>query len=512
MSEQTVTQPVGSAPQVPTRGAADLAVGDVATPLCEWYVVAGAHCALSTNNGNILAAARKSFRQVTPPRPIPDLTMRLWVDAEATGHAPWPQAYFRGLAHLVYAGFGSTNSLLLDLRRRHVIGRFSPAMAGDEQYWLRAIFPSAIGLMSEALGVTALHCACVERDGSGLLLAGGSGSGKSTLALALARNGLALLSDDWTYFSRSQQRLNAWGIVSPVKLLPDAIDYFPELGSLSPQPSLNGELAYEIDPQGIFGVQRSLHCQPRRLVFLERQETPGHAFLRVTPQEAAARLEFDLEDLSPELAHVRQKQSEIIQDLTAGESWILRHGENPHDLAQVLTRFCTESGPATSPTPRPDDGDGHHLVTGRGLKNGSQTVRTAPDIIRRFTPAPRGANLRGGNCAIRLETNSPAILQQVQQSLEADGSVEPGAGQFLWRLVSEADGYEPSTSPRPSSFSADGLHLETLDQRCFFVLDAAAGIAIGFLPESLAANAAIFRKLFLDRLVSATAAYAGGLT
>jgi len=86
------------------------------TPLGESYLVAGAHFAIATNSQEILTSARNSFRQTVGSETSPDLTMRLWVDPAAQTFPPWPRPYFRGLSHLVYAGFDSENSMLLDLR------------------------------------------------------------------------------------------------------------------------------------------------------------------------------------------------------------------------------------------------------------------------------------------------------------------------------------------------------------------------------------------------------------
>jgi hypothetical protein len=237
----------------------------------------------------------------------------------------------------------SQNSLLVDSQGRRIIGRFSPAMACDRGYWQRVIFPTAFGLISESLGITTLHCACVERGGSGLLLAGESGAGKSTLSLAMGRSGFAFLSDDWTYFSHVDQRTLAWGLITPVKLLPDTAQYFRELRNLEPGISLNGELAYEVDPEQVFGIQRALCCEPRWLIFLERQGKPGHEFVRMPPLEAAARLEFDLEDLPPEMFRVREAQRETIRALVERECWLLRHGEDPQAIARTLAQFCADS-------------------------------------------------------------------------------------------------------------------------------------------------------------------------
>jgi hypothetical protein len=301
------------------------------------------NCALSTNSENILAAARATFRQVLEPSADPALTLRFWVDPAAQTRPPWPQPYFRGLGHLVYAGFDAENSLLLDLRGRHVIGRFSAAMAADEGYWRRVVFPTAVGLASERLGITTLHCACVEIRGNGLLLAGGSGSGKSTLSVAVARCGFAFLSDDWTYFLPRDGRLYAWGLNTPVKLLPEAVHYFPELQGLAPGISPNGELAYEVDPQRLFRTRPSLCCEPRWVIFLERQRAPRFDLTELPSHEAAARLESDLEDLPAELSQITETHLATIAKLVERPCWLLRYAGEPQAMARALAQFCADS-------------------------------------------------------------------------------------------------------------------------------------------------------------------------
>src|SRR5215471_5759181 len=101
------------------------------TPLSEHYLAAGATLAIVTNSECILAAARKTFQPAAGPNVPAQVIMRLWVDSAARASPPWPPPHFRGLDHLVYAAFDFENALLVDLGKRRVIGRFSPAMAAD---------------------------------------------------------------------------------------------------------------------------------------------------------------------------------------------------------------------------------------------------------------------------------------------------------------------------------------------------------------------------------------------
>lgn len=458
------------------------------TPLCEWYRVMGLACALTTNSPDVLAAARATFRQTIGPQPAPDLALRFTVDGDARSRPPWPQACFRGLDHLVYGGFDTESAMLLDLRRQRALGRFSPALAADAAYWQGVILPNAIGLMSEALGLTALHCASVERDGAGLLVAGGSGAGKSTLALALARRGFGFLSDDWTYFSRPNGRLRAWHLAGLVKLLPDAGQFFPELAALEPHVSLNGEMAYEADPETVFGVRRSLECEPRWLVFVERRRLPGHRLTRIAPAEAAARLEHELEELPAELASVSARQSAIVLDVAGRECWALEHGESPDVAAAVLAGLCASSRPAEA-------------VTTVDRSSFPHFHRTGPDVLRRFTPTPLHLDLETPNGVLRVETNNSEILRQISGVLRLPRAT--GERRFLWRLVSSGDA-DACSPPRTSAISGDGLHLENIGQRSFFAVDALARLAVGFLAEALVSDGERFQQLVLAPLLSVT--------
>jgi hypothetical protein len=158
-------------------------------------------------------------------------------------------------------------------------------------------------------------------------------------------NGFAYLSDDWTYFSRSGTQVRAWGLPTPVKLLPDGSKYFPRLADYEPAISQNGELAFEVDPVETFGVRRSLSCEPRWLVFLERTQEAGAVFNPIASSEAASRLAADLEILPSSISGQREYQLATIKALVNRECWVLRHGMTPSSVARELGNFCEHQWP-----------------------------------------------------------------------------------------------------------------------------------------------------------------------
>ncbi|MFB3920986.1 MAG: hypothetical protein ACE145_04650 [Terriglobia bacterium] len=305
-------------------------------PLRERFLVAGAACEIATNSGPLLEIFRRALASLDDGA-LPELRISFYVDPAGESNPGLSMPCLRGLGHLVFAGFDSENALLVDLRARQVVGRFSRRAAADREYWMRMVFPLVLGVAGGSVGVTALHCGCVARDGDGLILAGDSGAGKSTLSLALAQRGFAFLSDEWTYFSRRNGQSQAWGLPNPLKLLPDAAAFFPELGALEPAPAMNGELAFEVDPAGVFGVRRACSCQPRWLIWLEREGGQGFKLAEIAPAETAPRFE---DGLLAEEPTVMNAQRETIRSLLGLPGALLRYGGNPQAIALALEHFC----------------------------------------------------------------------------------------------------------------------------------------------------------------------------
>jgi hypothetical protein len=313
---------------------------EVALLLEARFMVAGSTWMISSNSEEVLKAAQETLQPARDDARATDLWVSVYVDFEVPDRPRWSQPRFRALDHLYYAMYGPCDSMLVDQQRRRVVGLFSSGTARDVSYWKRVILPVLLGIASASIGVTPLHCACLVKNGHGLLIGGESEAGKSTLALSLSLNGFAYLSDDWTYFSQSGNQVCAWGLPTPVKLLPDAFKYFPRLAALEPAISQNGELAFEVDPVETFGVSRSLSCEPRWLVFVERTQEPCAVFRQIGSSEAASRFAAELEILPSCISTQRERQMDTINALVQRDCWVLQHGMVPSLIAQKLAEFC----------------------------------------------------------------------------------------------------------------------------------------------------------------------------
>ena len=306
------------------------------------FSIAGSQCLLSTNSYNIL---RQAIPWQAPGKrdDSPSFQMDIIEDSSLesiTGKLP----HFRGVRHLVFAMLEPRSFLSYDLLRRRVLGVLSPAAVHDRTFWNAQLLPITIGVIGTTLGVAPLHCACLDRNGRGLLLAGPSGAGKSTLSAALAQRGFALVSDDWTYLSQRQSMITAHGLAAPIKLLPNSIQYFSELAKCVPKKTMNGEIAYEVDPARIFRSAVKASSRPKWILFLERSALPGCRFVPCRSEHVTEFFEDNAERLPEELPAAKSARSTLIASLSTCQSWLLRTGDAPHQTAEAIDRFLAEVG------------------------------------------------------------------------------------------------------------------------------------------------------------------------
>jgi hypothetical protein len=305
------------------------------------FDVMGTVWQVSSNSEELLETIQETFPLLSNMSARADLSLFFQVNRQAQGSVTQHRPHFRALDHLYYASFGPHDSMVIDQQHRRVVGQLSIELARDKYFWKHTILPVLVGIVSASIGITPVHCACVAKnDGTGLLLGGASGSGKSTLAVTLASTGFNYLADDCTYLSRAGTEICAWGLPIPAKLLPESVAYFPQLRDATPRESLNGEIAFQVNPADLFGSEPVLSCEPQWLIFIERCAGTRPSFQTIGSQDAANRLVQDLELLPERIADQRGYQLETIKQLVDRECWVLRHGVSPQELAEVLAPFC----------------------------------------------------------------------------------------------------------------------------------------------------------------------------
>jgi hypothetical protein len=297
---------------------------------------AGAACDLRTNSSE-LARALQGLSISTGDPVSSGFRMRVLVNESSDEAAGEP--HFRGLHHVVTASFGSSNLFVFDILRRTLSASVSAAIARDDRFWREKLIPISLGVLGSAMGLVPVHCACLELDGDGLLIAGVSGAGKSTLSVALSEGGFNYVSDDWTYISRRHDGIVAHGTSAPVKLLPDAVEHFRTLLGYRSRKSMNGELAYEVDIAEAFGARVERACEPRWLIFLERTQEGGADFTPMQSAEARSYLNSSVERLPPQLREAVTMREQTIEQVARLPSWRFRYGGTPQFAATELRRF-----------------------------------------------------------------------------------------------------------------------------------------------------------------------------
>lgn len=310
------------------------------------FCVAGARCFLSTNSHDILRSAAR-WRLAADQNAVQSFGMEIIVEP-SMDKTPEHAAHFRGTRHLVFAKLPPRSFITFDLLRRRIYAVLSDAAARDSSFWSTRLIPITIGVLGTTLGVLPVHSACLDRNGNGALIAGISGAGKSTLATAMAQLGFSLLSDDWTYISKRRSTLVAHGLYSPLKLLPDAAAFFPALRQFTPRISLNGELAYEIEPAESIGLTVTGVSRPQSVFFLERTAAPGCYLLRCRPEYVREFFERNAERLPDELPDAKAFRSSVITTLSALPAWIVRTGASPQATAEYVNDFLLEASRATA--------------------------------------------------------------------------------------------------------------------------------------------------------------------
>ena len=107
------------------------------------------------------------------------------------------------------------------------------------------------------------------------------------------------------------------------------------------------------------------------------------------------------------------------------------------------------------------------------------------DPLRRSVPTPHSITLQLMGRAVRLESNSPKIIDLALRFFAWYPRISQDDPDLTWRIVSESGGFgRPGMST--SGFSDDELSFVNLGERGFLAVDAGARSGIAFLAEGFA--------------------------
>jgi len=299
-------------------------------PLRSVFYPLGIGVELLTNDPDVLTAAEQSWGQWHPRNTVP--TVRLCVSVESGGgHECPPTPISRAQRHLLSAVADASNQMVCDLNSGFAFLSLSKAATRHPLY-LRYYFldGAALALIS-AHHATALHAACVSRNGRGFLLSGKSGAGKSTLAYACARAGWIYTSDDASYLFHDAHPPRVAGNPYKFRMRPPAKALFPELEGLEITPRAEGKPSIEVPASVLPGLLTANEAGIDALVFLHRGTTGSAKLISVASEAGLQRLH---EDLYP-VPEIRSRQIAALQQLNGIQVFELHYNGLDEAIEQL---------------------------------------------------------------------------------------------------------------------------------------------------------------------------------
>ncbi len=304
------------------------------------YPILGRRLGLIGNDTRIAAMADRAFGHwldlsadlIDPASPV-EMTIRLDPDDGVT--RPRDPAFRHAWVGGHFVSISDDLRADSDLAAGRCVARALPAALVDQPRFIHHVLEAhALQLVTQT-GRTPLHAAAVSDGGRAMLLAGQGGSGKSTLCYALVRAGWRLIADDVSFLEEGAT-LRAWGNATDIRLLPDAVNLFPELAALQPRHLPNGKVKLEAP------APRRAHVGlPRALVVMGPKRQRVATLASMT---AEAAIDFLFAAVGPGFDQYPGARATALAIARACAVARLSPAEDPNSSAMVLTRWFETEG------------------------------------------------------------------------------------------------------------------------------------------------------------------------
>jgi hypothetical protein len=301
-------------------------------PLRDRFYPLGFPVEIETNSEDVLTAAAASWQGFVKLFDTPPVRMKIGVREGRSSECP-PTPVCRVQQHLVSNIADGENFAISDLSQAFTTMWLTTAAVAHRNY-MRYFFLEgpAQGHISTS-HTTAIHAACVELEGTGILLCGDSGAGKSSLAYACALAGWTYITDDGSYLVNNRTDRLVVGNCNLVRFRPSAIDLFSELkGQEVIQRAQVGKPSIELSTSPLRNIASSPTSHINHVVFLNRRNVRRQELVRF-PTEVA---KYSMLQALYGLPSVKKIQSGMIDHLLNSGALELRYS----DLGWAVDRLA----------------------------------------------------------------------------------------------------------------------------------------------------------------------------
>jgi HPr Serine kinase C-terminal domain len=298
-------------------------------PFSAVYYPLGFPLKLVTNSQSVMEAAEESWGAFKPHFDIPPLRLHVGILEDGSTECP-AGPVFRAQQHLIVSTAAPGNFCVSDLAKGFSFAWLSAATVAHRGY-LRYHFLESAALCHIANRHSApIHGACVEFNGSGVMLCGESGAGKSSLAFACARAGWTYITDDASFLIHGRKDRQVTGNCHMIRMRPTAAQLFPEVMGRPLTPRAAGKPSIEIATSTL-GLTTANIADVDYVVYLNRAEGNSQELTEL-PKEAARKYMYQhlcgMEEL-------RRSQIASVERLLTAEVIELRY----RDLDWAVSRL-----------------------------------------------------------------------------------------------------------------------------------------------------------------------------
>jgi hypothetical protein len=269
--------------------AEDTLQSSVALKFQQTFFPHGFPALIKSNNEAVLEAAEVSWSGFRQRFDLPPLEVRFVIADSGSSRRP-PVPVFRAQSNLLTLVADARNFGCCDLAAGFGFAYLTKAAALNKNYLRYYFLDAIVYTLLDTQHLVAIHAACIEANGRGVLLVGDSGAGKSSLSYACIRRGWTYISDDSVSLVLHKSGRTVLGNPQTIRFRPSARSLFPELKGR--KELRNNKPTVEISTQLLGPMQTSFESNIDYIVFLNRKEIePESAQLQpISKEEAMLRL------------------------------------------------------------------------------------------------------------------------------------------------------------------------------------------------------------------------------